>query len=65
MISTWQDFDENIRTSHDYGKWWASRSVDGHIQHISGPHTTEQEASEAVGGQAKDVVVDGRPCTSV
>lgn len=61
MIRTWQDFDENIRASHNYGKWWASRSVDGHVQRIVGPYHTEDEAFLAAGGQLKEVVVEGRP----
>jgi len=52
IIRSWQDFDENIRSTRasDYGKWWACRSVDGHVQQIAGPCDTEEEAREKVGG---------------
>lgn len=42
MIRTWQDNDKNIRPEQR-GKWFGSRSVDGHIMQITGPYETEPE----------------------
>lgn len=47
MIRVWQDQDENIAYSQR-GKWYGSRSVDGHIVMLVGPYETEAECRAAL-----------------
>lgn len=47
MIRTWQDYDENCRTT--WGMWFGSLSNNGHVVMIVGPFDTKEECISKLG----------------
>ena len=53
LITTWQDLDTKQRHPGTYGQWYGSKSVDGHIIRLTGPHPSEDAVHKVLADTSK------------